>query len=384
MKNKLILFIGLMVLSSCWVDVPEEGEFVKWTTTVEIPFFQDNLTLETLAEDSLITIDSLSAYFDDGENTDSIFVYHKSIGINKVEVGNKLKLDPVSTCFSQDIDDVTVASIQKNIHRWNFFWRIDYCHFDFIWQPASNPAVIDYFKLDGQPRGVLVIKPGEKSALKLHDIILEVGGFPIDIQGDYLDPNYGHVIMEYLACRNKWAGDTVKLKIWRGGKVQDIDYELPKADFSDNLVMDRPNDVEPTYLIAGGLVFVPLSAEFLSSWGSDWQRSAPFRLVFYNNQKAQKNQKSLVVLSLVLPDFYNIGYQQRSSQNIVIEKANGNLISTLEDLSKALESPKDGFHVFEFKKGSSLEKIILSAEQLDEANQRIAQRYGITQLQKLD
>ena len=256
-------------------------------------------------------------------------------------------------------------------------------YFDFIWQPASNPAVIDYFKLDGQPRGVLVIKPGEKSELKLHDIILEVGGFPIDIQGDYLDPNYGHVIMEYLACRNKWAGDTVKLKIWRGGKVQDIDYELPKADFSDNLVMDRPNDVEPTYLIAGGLVFVPLSAEFLSSWGSDWQRSAPFRLVFYNNQKAQKNQKSLVVLSLVLPDFYNIGYQQRSSQNIVIEKANGNLISTLEDLAKALDNPKDGFHILEFKKGSSLGKIILDAEKLEQANDRIAQRYGIQSLQKL-
>ena len=74
--------------------------------------------------------------------------------------------------------------------------------------------------------------------------------------------------MEYLACRNKWAGDILKLKIWRDGKVQDIDYKLPKADFSDNLVMDRPSDVEPTYLIAGGLVFVPLSAEFLSSWGA--------------------------------------------------------------------------------------------------------------------
>ena len=256
-------------------------------------------------------------------------------------------------------------------------------YFDFIWQPASNPAVIDYFKLDGAPRGVLVIKPGKKSSLKLHDIILEVGGFPIDIQGDYLDPDYGHVIMEYLACRNKWAGDILKLKIWRDGKVQDIDYKLPKADFSDNLVMDRPNDVEPTYLIVGGLVFVPLSAEFLSSWGGDWQRSAPFRLVFYNNQKAKKDQKSLVVLSLVLPDFYNIGYQQRSSQNIVIEKANGNLISTLEDLAKALDKPKDGFHILEFKKGSSLGKIILDAEKLEQANDRIAQRYGIQSLQKL-
>ena len=256
-------------------------------------------------------------------------------------------------------------------------------YFDFIWQPASNPAVTDYFKLDGNPRGVLVIKPGKKSVLRLHDIILEVAGFPIDIQGDYLDPDYGHVIMEYLACRNKWAGDILKLKIWRDGKVQDIDYKLPKADFSDNLVRDRPNDVEPTYLIVGGLVFVPLSAEFLSSWGGDWQRSAPFRLVFYNNQKAKKDQKSLVVLSLVLPDFYNIGYQQRSSQNIVIEKANGNLISTLEDLAKALDKPKDGFHILEFKKGSSLGKIILDAEKLEQANDRIAQRYGIQSLQKL-
>ena len=85
----------------------------------------------------------------------------------------------------------------------------------------------------------------------------------------------------------------------------------------------------------------------------------------------------------MLPDFYNIGYQQRSSQNIVIEKANGKLISTLEDLAKALESPKDGFHIFEFKKGSSLEKIILDAAKLEEANNRIAQRYGIQILQKL-
>ena len=121
--------------------------------------------------------------------------------------------------------------------------------------------------------------------------------------------------MEYLACRNKWAGEIVKLKIWRDGKVQHLDYKLPKADFSENLVMDRPSNVEPTYLIMGGLVFVPLSAEFLSSWGSDWRRSAPFRLVFYNNQ-AKKNQKSLVVLSLVLPDFYNIGYQQQSSKTL--------------------------------------------------------------------
>ena len=260
-------------------------------------------------------------------------------------------------------------------------------YFDFIWQPASNPATTKYFELNGPARGVLVIKtstrPGAKSPLKLHDIILEVDGFPIDIQGDYLDPNYGHVIMEYLACRNKWAGDIVKLKVWRDSKTQEIDYTLPKADFTDNLVTDRPEGAEPTYLIAGGLVFVPLSAEYLSSWGKDWQRSAPFRLVFYNNQKPEKAQRSLVVLSLVLPDFYNIGYQERNAQNLVLDKANGLRIDTLKSLANALNSPEEGFHVFEFKKGSALQKIILDAEKLDAANQRIAKRYRIAQFQKL-
>jgi len=261
-------------------------------------------------------------------------------------------------------------------------------YFDFIWQPASNPATTEYFKLDGPARGVLVIKPstrpGAKSPLKLHDIILEVDGFPVDIQGDYLDPDYGHVIMEYLACRNKWAGDTVKFKIWRDGKTEEIDYPLPKADFSANLVTDRPDDTEPTYLVVGGLVFVPLSAEYLSSWGKDWQRNAPFRLVFYNNQKPETTQRSLVVLSLVMPDFYNIGYQERKAQNLVLDKANGHRIDTLESLANALQTPGDGFHVFEFKKGSSLQKIILDAETLEEANQRIAKRYRIPRMRKLN
>ena len=260
-------------------------------------------------------------------------------------------------------------------------------YFDFIWQPASNPATTEYFQLNGPARGVLVIKtstrPGAKSPLNLHDIILELDGFPIDIQGDYLDPDYGHVIMEYLACRNKWAGDIVKLKVWRDGKTQEINYTLPKADFTDNLVTDRPQGAEPTYLIAGGLVFVPLSAEYLSSWGKDWQRNAPFRLVFYNNQKPEKAQRSLIVLSLVLPDFYNIGYQERNAQNLVLNKANGLRIDTLKSLANALKSPENGFHVFEFKKGSALRKIILDAEKLDAANQRIAKRYRIAQFQKL-
>ena len=115
MKNKISTFILIIFFVSCSPDIPENGNFLKWSTNIEIPLFTDFITLETLAEDSLISIENLSNYFQDGDISDSIFVYHKEINIEKVEVGNKLELDPISTSFSQNIDDVSVASIEKNI-----------------------------------------------------------------------------------------------------------------------------------------------------------------------------------------------------------------------------------------------------------------------------
>ena len=105
----------MIFVLSCSVDLPEEGGYLKWSTTLEIPLIKDEITLETLAEDSLISIEGLGEYFQDGTISDSIFVYHKKIDIEKVEVGNRLEIDPISTNFNQSIDDVTVAGVEKNI-----------------------------------------------------------------------------------------------------------------------------------------------------------------------------------------------------------------------------------------------------------------------------
>ncbi len=115
MLNRISTLILIIFFVSCTPDFPEDGNFLKWSTNIEIPLFTDFITLEVLAEDSLISKENLSNYFQDGEMSDSIFVYHKQINIEKVEVGNKLELDPISTSFSQNIDDVSVASIEKNI-----------------------------------------------------------------------------------------------------------------------------------------------------------------------------------------------------------------------------------------------------------------------------
>ena len=57
-------------------------------------------------------------------------------------------------------------------------------YFDFTWDPAQNPLNLDYLKLPGAARGVIVkeigLKPGITSVVQPHDVILQIDGFDID------------------------------------------------------------------------------------------------------------------------------------------------------------------------------------------------------------
>ena len=252
-------------------------------------------------------------------------------------------------------------------------------YFDFTWQPAENPETLDYLKLTGEKRGVVVIdvpdKPGAPALLKPRDILLQVDGFDIDTQGDYVDPDYGHLLLENLSTRNKWAGDAVRLKIWRDGRAQDLVYRLPKAESAARLVPEAPFEQEPEYVIAGGLVFQPLTKNYLRGWGQDWERRAPFRLAYFRNEDPTPERPAIVILSQVLPDLYNLGYQE--SRQLVLEKVNGHKVNRLPELQSALRKPVNGFHIFEFMKGDTLRRIVLDAATLDAATKRVLDRYGI-------
>jgi hypothetical protein len=256
-------------------------------------------------------------------------------------------------------------------------------YFHFYWEPAANPASLARLKLSGEPRGVIAIQvpdrpDGGEQVLKPQDIILQIDGFDIDIQGDYEDPEYGHLMLENLSTRGKWAGDEVKMKIWREGKPLDITYRLPKYDYSTSLVPMATYDKEPEYLMIGGLVFQPLSDSYLQSWGNDWKRRAPFRLTYYRTESPTKDRPALVLLSQVLPDPYNIGYQEQRC--LVVDKVNGQRVNRLPDLRAALDKPVNGFHIIEFVQSDSLRKMVLVAGDAEhEATSRVLKRYGINE-----
>jgi len=252
-------------------------------------------------------------------------------------------------------------------------------YFDFTWQPGENPTSLKFLKLDGTERGAIVIKvpqrPGVQSVLRPRDILLEVDGFPIDVEGDYVDPDYGHLLLENLSSRSKFAGETVPLKIWRDGAELTVNYTLPEAKYHDELVPREVFEHPPEYVVAGGLVFQQLEQPFLRGWGEDWRRRAPFRLQHYQNDQPTPERPSLVMLSSVLPDPANVGYQD--VRLLIVDQINDRKVGTLEDVVAALKEPKDGVHRVQFMKGDTLQTILMDAASLEAATQRVLQRYSL-------
>jgi hypothetical protein len=251
-------------------------------------------------------------------------------------------------------------------------------YFSFVWQTAENPDTLAYLGQEGEPRGVVVIETQTNkvsSPIQKRDILLEIDGFAIDVQGDYNDPEYGNLLLENLATRSKRAGETVKIKVMRDRKEMTVDYVLPKADYTVELVPLAVPDQEPEYLMVGGFIFQPLTVPYLQSWGGDWNRKAPFRLAYATREHASADKPAYVVLSSVMPDPSNIGYQD--ARYLIVDKLNGKDIHTLQDLIAAKNSPQEGFHFLEFREGDSLRRIVLDATETDAATSRVLQRYGI-------
>ncbi len=115
MKFKPLLYLLSAFFVSCALELPEEGQMARWSTIIQIPLAEEEITLSSLADDTLIVVDGLDNYFENSSYNDSIFVYQKQISIEKVEVGDRIKIDPISTSFIQSIDDVSINKVEKKV-----------------------------------------------------------------------------------------------------------------------------------------------------------------------------------------------------------------------------------------------------------------------------
>ena len=241
-------------------------------------------------------------------------------------------------------------------------------------QTMENSSLRSKYQMDATQTGVLVnyIFPGSPSEniLRPGDVILSIDGKNVGNDGTIRFRENERTYFEHMV-HNKYFGDTVSCRILRDGKIVDVSLKMTVPVDSLRLVPNRKYDRAPTYHVMGGLVFQPLTLNYLDSWGK--LREAPNHLVDeYLNERRSKDRKQLVVLTHVLGDEMTAGYEDFKDR--IISEVNGKRISSIEDLLKTLESNEGRYHVLVDGYGN---QIVLEKKKIEERGRAILDKYKI-------
>lgn len=240
-------------------------------------------------------------------------------------------------------------------------------------QKMENPDLRQRYRLPDGVTGALVsrIYPGSSALglLEAGDVVLRIDDYPIENDGTIEFRPAERTFLGY-AAQKKQIGEQVTLAIWRNGQRRFVSIPLTQTINFDRLIPHLQYDRAPDYHIAGGLVFSPVSLNYIN----EFVGGAPTELLHYfANGEMETEQQQVVVLVKVLADEYNIGYH--GMENIVVERVNGCRIYSMADLRAAFgQEPITGFHVIEDRHGF---QVVLGREELADATQRILRRYGI-------
>lgn len=249
---------------------------------------------------------------------------------------------------------------------------------------AKSPYQKQALKWPDDVKGVRVVEVYENSAfaddIKQNDVITGMDRFTLDNRGFVKHPLWDSVPLRFYVSQ-KYSGDSVTLKVLRNGEPMQFTRSVRRYNGLDNRIPGLTFDGELSHLIIGGLVFREVGVDYLTSFGRDWMRSAPSELLhmFYFKNKPMLNRTRTIVMSHVLPDTFNQGYDKETI--LVLEKVNGKSVSNIDELrltSRARAEDKVGekFMVFDFQRGV---RIVLPVKGLREAHLRIAKSYAITQ-----
>lgn len=243
--------------------------------------------------------------------------------------------------------------------------------------PLQNPAYRARLQLPDNNLGARVdfIRPrtGASNVLQPDDVVLQIGAFPVASDGTIL--YQGNRVFCALGFQLGQSGQSVPLRIWRAGQEQNVNLQV--AAGTDDRAEGNQFDVKPRYFVFGGLVFTPLSRDYLGAApreGADASATDLTYELFYRwREKPEQAREEPVVLSTVLADAVNANFRVRS--RVLVDRINGLRIEKLSDVIRAFETSTNAYDVIEFIKSRQFE-CLDHAEAL-RANANILKTYGV-------
>jgi len=275
---------------------------------------------------------------------------------------------PVIRRFLADIDDV----------EYHGYPELGVAHMD-----TRNPALRRDLGLPVSKSGVVVyyVDPlgSAKGHLQPQDVLLSVDRHAIGNDGT-INLAGNNVDFAELLERKQW-GQSVTFQVWRDSCETTV--TIPLTNPPDPFAYRNIYDERPKYYIFGGLVFVPLTREYLKTMKRNFSGTNRQQLLYYSRyakiDKLHEGRHEFVVLMRRLPHMVNT-YAQGFLSGLVTE-VNGIRIRNLRDVKEATAHPEKGSHVIRFACNDDL--LILDASAARQANEEIFVRYGISKSEYL-
>jgi S1-C subfamily serine protease len=242
----------------------------------------------------------------------------------------------------------------------------------------QNPAFRKMLKMpEESKRGVRVDQildiPETQGLIKPNDVILQVGDYPVDDDGTITYD--GNTVGVSAAVDLAQNGESIPFKIWRDGA--ELDVKVPVHVYKDDDTQGNQYDVLPPYYIFGGLVFTPLSLDYLKTFGQDWSDSAGrdliYELIYRHLEKPKEWRPQPVVLASILDAPVNANLSTRSQA--MVDKINGVRIERLSDVPKAFAAAKGTDSIIEFLPDHHFE--VLRTDEAEKATPDILQTYSV-------
>jgi hypothetical protein len=245
----------------------------------------------------------------------------------------------------------------------------------------TNPALREYLGLRADEGGVRLTRvlPHGSGAgvLEVGDVLLEAGGTPIDSTGQFEHPLYGRLSWALLFTQDRRPGELMGVRILRGGERKDLEVTLRRMEAEQERVPPYVLGRGPDYAVVGGLVFQELSVPYLTAASEGGRRAMPRLMIAVDREGAVPDpvRPRLVILSSVLPDPTNLGYQDL--RDLLVAAVNGAPVGSLADVRKAFAQPAGEYHVVEFLPGQGRGRVVLDAREIEGARARIQALYGV-------
>lgn len=238
-------------------------------------------------------------------------------------------------------------------------------------QGLENPALRRRVGLGDGDGGVLVVSidygGSAWGGLQPGDALLEIDGHRIAANSTV--KFRGRYRTRYDVMLG-WStvGKPIELTILRAGARQKVELTLrPPAPLVPRSQYDRA----PIYFIYGGLVFQVLTRDFLTTWDSWWDKAPKEFLYLYYSGTRTAERQEVVILTQVLADEINVGYEHLYSESVV--SVNGKAPRDMREFVEMIESSDGQIEI----KTSSDGLVVLATADVAAAQRRILERYRI-------